>query len=182
MGRQGRGAADGSDINGVAPAGLAQPSILCRHTVVLLYLSQVARGDSKIPLHIPPAIFRLHGSSGSLAGRVLPEEEASSAQKPKGTCAKDGLRCLQCVPGLAGTTDPSMLLPASSSPSSSALPGRDAAGGVGAGIRRACPGGAGDTAPAASLQVKPWEKCRSTPCCAAPTGKGQGRPAVPPGG
>lgn len=147
MGRQGRGAADGSDINGVAPAVLAQPSILCRRTVVLLYLSQVARGDSKIPLHIPPAMFRLHGSSGSPAGKVLPEEEASSAQKPKGTCAKDGLRCLQCVPGLAGTTDPSMLLPASSSPSSSALPGRARAGMLQAALEQASaghvPGGPG---------------------------------------
>lgn len=60
--------------------------------------------------------------------------------------------------------------------------GRDATGGVGAGIGRACPGRAGDTAPAAPLQVKRWDECRSTPCCAAPTGKGQGRPAVPPGG
>lgn len=60
--------------------------------------------------------------------------------------------------------------------------GRDAAGGTGADIRGACPGGPGDTVPAAPLQVKPWKECPSTPCCAAPTGKGQGRPAVPPGG
>lgn len=59
--------------------------------------------------------------------------------------------------------------------------GRDAACGIGAGVRGACAGGAGDTAPAASLQVKPWEKWRSSPCCAARTGRGQGRPAVPPG-
>lgn len=60
--------------------------------------------------------------------------------------------------------------------------GRDAAGGIGAGVRGACPRGTGGTAPAVPLQVKPWEKCRSSPCCAARTGKGQGRPAVPPGG
>lgn len=46
---------------------------------VLLCLSQAAQGASKIPLHIPPAMFRLRGSSGSPAGRVLPGKEASSA-------------------------------------------------------------------------------------------------------
>lgn len=112
-GRQGSGAADDCDINRVAPAGLAEPSILCRHSVVLLCLSEAA---SKPPLHILPTTFRLHRSVGSPACRILPEEEPSCAQNPAGTCARDGLRCLQCVPGLAGTTDPSMLLPASPPP------------------------------------------------------------------
>lgn len=146
VGRQGSGAADGSDINRVAPAGLAEPSILCRHTVVLLCLSQAAQGASKIPFHILPPMFRLHHSSGSPTCRILPEE-ASCAQNPTGTCARDGLRCLQCMPGLAGTTDPSMLLPVSSSSGSSALPGRAQAGMLQAALEQASaghvPGGRG---------------------------------------
>lgn len=107
-------------ISRVAPAGLAEPSILCRHPVVLLCLTQAAQGASKIPLHTLPAMFRLHRGSGSPPCRILPEEEASCAQNPAGTCARDSagtaLRCCQCAPGLAGTTDPGMLLPASPPP------------------------------------------------------------------
>lgn len=42
----------------------------------------------------------------------------------------------------------------------------------------ACPTGAGGSVPGALLQMKPWERCWSTPCCADRTGKGQGRPAA----
>lgn len=56
-GRQGSGAADGSDINRVAPAGLAEPSVLCRRTVVLLCLSQALQGGFQNPSPYPTGCF-----------------------------------------------------------------------------------------------------------------------------
>lgn len=179
VGRQGSGDADGTDISRVAPAGLAEPSILCRHPAV-----SFPRGFQNPSAHptgcvSAPSWLRLP----SLQDRT--EEEASCAQNPTGT----GTRCaaVNALRGWQGLQIPAccclprlllLLLVRRTWPGA----GRDAAGGIGAGIRGACPGGAGESAPAAPLQVKPYEKCRSTPCCAARTGKGQGRPAVPPGG
>lgn len=114
-GRQGSGAADGSDINRVAPAGLAEPSVLCRRTVVLLSSPSAPRGLPK-SFSISYRLFRLHRSSGSQACRILPEEEEVS-------CARNGQRCLQRR-GWQGTTDPSMLLPALPPPPPPQLAGR----------------------------------------------------------
>lgn len=141
-GWQESGAADGCDINTVAPAGLAEPSILCRHSVVLLCLSQAT---SKIPPHILPTTFRLHRSSGSPACRILADELCPEPRRH----LRQGRGALPSVRAGAGRDYRSQHAAAclSSSSSSSALPGRAQAGMLQAALEQASaghvPGGPG---------------------------------------
>lgn len=78
---------------------------LCRYTV-LLCLSQAAQGASKIPLHIPPAMFRLHGSSGSPAGRSYWGRRRALPKTPRAPAPGTGCPAFSASRGWQGLQIP----------------------------------------------------------------------------
>lgn len=99
----------------------------------------LSRGASRIPLHILPAMFRLHRGSGSPACRILPRRRLAVPRTPRAR-GRAALLSVRSGAGRDYRSRHAAACPSSSSSSSSAVPGRARAGMLQAALEQASAG------------------------------------------